>query len=38
MRTRMLTLQSLSEQEARSGALEIVGPGWVILEVKSTFE
>jgi hypothetical protein len=38
MRTRMMTIQSLSEEEARSGALEIVGPGWAILEVKSTFE
>ena len=27
-------LQSESEEEARNGALEIVGAGWVILELK----
>jgi len=37
-RTRLLTIQSVSEEEARNGVLEIVGPGWVILELKSTSE
>jgi hypothetical protein len=37
-RTRLLTIQSVSEEEARNGVLEIVGSGWVILELKSTSE
>ena len=35
-RTRLLTIQSVSEEEARNGVLEIVGSGWVILELKLT--
>jgi hypothetical protein len=29
-------LESESEEEARNGAMEIVGEGWVILEIKPT--
>ena len=37
-RTRTLMLESGSEEEARNGVMEIVGAGWVILELKSTSE
>ena len=33
-RTRTLMLESESEEEARNGAMEIVGEGWAILELK----